>query len=130
MEIVLGILVVYCIVSTVLVVALFKKVNRQKRLIRKKSKQLKAIKFAQRRYEVMLNKEIKAKDRIKEAYQEQLLKVDRKINNLIDLIDKLENENILVHYKGKMLLVYPSRIAVDIDDIKAIEAYRTLSVIK
>lgn len=130
MEIVLGILVGYCIASTVLVVALFRKVDRQKRLIRKKSKQLKAIKFAQRRYEVMLNKEVKAKDRIKEAYQEQLLGVDRRINKLIDLIDKLENENILVHYKGKMLLVYPSRIAVDIDDIKATEAYRTLSIIK
>lgn len=130
MEIVLGVLVGYCIASTVLVVALLRKVEKQKKVIKKKNKQLRVIKFALRRYELMLNKEVKAKDKIKETYQNQLFAVDRRINKLIDLIDKLENENILVHYKGKMLLVYPSRIAVDIDDIKATEAYRTLSVIK
>lgn len=126
MGIVLGLLIAYCIVSTIVVVVLIKKVNKQKRLIRKRTKQLTLIKNTNKRKDVMLNKEIEIKDKIKEAYKQQLLALDNKINKLISMIDKLENDNILVHYKGKMLLVYPSRIAVDIDDIQAGQAYRSI----
>ena len=126
MGIVLGILIAYCIVSTIVVVVLVKKINKQKRLIRKRTKQLALSKNTNRRKDVMLDKEIKTKDKIKGVYQQQLLALNNRINKLIDMIDKIENDNILVHYKGKMLLVYPSRIAVDIDDIKATEAYRSI----